>query len=468
MKRMRIAHFGWLLVVLVVGGALRLGYVWWLPGQGRDLLHSDMWVYDTSAWKMCTGEPLPEHYGFNGYHPLSASTYYYAGYTYFVAGIYALFGHDPAAVRVVQGVIGTATIALVYVVALVVFGRRPAIVAAALTALYLPLVYYAGLLLTETWFVFLQMAALALWLAAWRREGKANGGRAGFGAVRVLLAIAAGLFAGLACLNRAAFLPAIAVLALGGIVAPPISVSKGQRWTLGAAFVGAALAAIAPVTWRNYQIHGRLILVSSNGPSTFYVGHVTHTPFQPDDLPEGVSDAEAAAIYKRRSFDYLQRHWQTYLAEIPEYFHAIWLGSDFWPNATTYWLYTDALDRGRPPRRIRRVVDEPAGPPFGRMTHFPDLMRYADAVLWLILGLPLSLLAVFFLPRENRRWIFLYLVLVPYVLIPFLAPPFPRYRIPAVPLLFILAGQTVCVLWQCRRRWREERPSSAPPSGKME
>ncbi len=28
--------------------------------------------------------------------PLSASTYYFAGYTYFLAAVYALFGHHPA------------------------------------------------------------------------------------------------------------------------------------------------------------------------------------------------------------------------------------------------------------------------------------------------------------------------------------------------------------------------------------
>jgi 4-amino-4-deoxy-L-arabinose transferase-like glycosyltransferase len=467
MKRMRSAHFGGLLVVLAVAGALRLWYVGSLPGQGRDLLHSDMWVYDTSAWKMCRGEPLPEHYGFNGYHPLSASTYYYAGYTYFVAGVYGLFGHSLAAVRVVQGLIGTATVALVYVVGLMLFGRAPALAAAALTALYLPLVYYAGLLLTETWFTFLQIAALALWLAAWRGQGGRRGASGAGGTLRVVLALGAGLVAGWACLNRAAFLPAIVVLALGGILVPPVHLPRRTRWMLATAFLAAALAAIAPVTWRNYQIHGQLILVSTNGPSTFYVGHVTHTPFQPDDLPKGVGDAEAADIYKQRSLEYLRRHWHTYLAEIPEYFHAIWLGSDFWPNATTYWLYTDALDRSQPPRRIRRVVDEPAGPPFGRMTHFPDLVRYGDAIVWLLIGLPLGLLAAFFLPHENRRWIFLYLTLAPYVLIPFLAPPFPRYRIPAVPLLFVLAGQTVCVLWQCRRR-RADSACATTSSAKME
>ena len=162
-------------LVTALALVFRLWYVTTLPGQGgKDIIFSDMATYDYTGWSMVQGSPVTGGPGLNGYHPLSASTYYFAGYTYFVAAVYALFGHDRLAVRVVQSVIGAATVGVVYLVGSLTFGRRPGLVAALLTAVYLPLVYYAGLLLTETWFTFLQMTALALWLRAWSRGSQAR------------------------------------------------------------------------------------------------------------------------------------------------------------------------------------------------------------------------------------------------------------------------------------------------------
>src|SRR5205823_6170235 len=115
--------WAWMTVILAAAAAARLWYVLELPGQGTDLLGSDMKAYDDSAWQMARGLPVTGQPGFNGYHPLSASTYYYAGYTYFVAAVYAAFGHEPQAVRLAQAILGTATVGLVYLVGAPVFGR---------------------------------------------------------------------------------------------------------------------------------------------------------------------------------------------------------------------------------------------------------------------------------------------------------------------------------------------------------
>jgi len=66
----------------------------------------------------------------------------------------------------------------------------------------------------------------------------------------------------------------------------------------------------------------------------------------------------------------------------------------------------------------------------------------------------MGILAALFLPRADRRWGVLYLALLPYLAIPFLASPFSRYRLPATPLIFLLAGQALTSCWECRRRRR--------------
>ena len=450
-----------LFLIVLLALLLRLWYVTTLPGQGgEDLVFSDMLAYDRTGWSMVQGQPVEGEPGLNGYHPLSASTYYFVGYTHFLAAIYALFGHNLAAVRIIQAVAGAATAGVVYGVGFLAFGRRPGLVAALLTAVYLPLVYYAGLLLTETWFTFLQMVAVALWLRTWaagletaapdevpkdgptsERHSPRTGALSG-----VMWAFAAGLTAGMACLSRAAFVLALATLAAGGLLFPPIPTPRTQRLVRVAAFLLAAGAVIAPITIRNYQIHGRFYLISTNGPSTFVTGHVTHFPNLPPGLPPGTTDAQMAELHRSRALRYLWSNWTTYLAEIPEFFEIIWTGNEFWPSTFSNW--SKSPDSNRAHMEIH--ISPRGSPPFGRATYFPDLIRYADRLVWCLIGLPMGIVAVLFLPRAHRRWSPIYLALVPYVVIPFIASAFPRYRIPAVPLVFVLAGQTLVACWDCR------------------
>jgi 4-amino-4-deoxy-L-arabinose transferase-like glycosyltransferase len=429
-------------LILCFALLLRLWYVVTLPGQGgQDLIFSDMANYDQTAWCLVQGLPVTGGPGFNGYHPLSASTYYFVGYTYFLAAIYALFGHDVSAVRLIQAIVGAATVGAVYLVGNLAFGRRPGLVAASLTAVHLPLVYYAGLLLTETWFTFLQVAALALWIRSW-----AHGQGPEVRPMGPLLAIAAGLTAGLASLTRAAFVLVVGLLAVTGLFLPPVATPYGQRLVRVTFFLLAAATVITPITIRNYQIHGRFILISTNGPSTFLTGHVTHEPTLPPERP-GMTDAKMAELHRARSLDYLRRHWGTYLAEIPEFFEIIWTGNDFWPGTFRSWWKTP--DSGR--ARMDVQIFPRGSPPFGRATYFPDLVRHVDRLVWCVIGLPMGLLAALLLPAQHRRWVPLYFALVPYVVIPFIASAFPRYRIPMVPLIFILAGQALVVCWESRR-----------------
>lgn len=454
MNRSRLAS--WLLPVLVAGLALalRLWYVTALPGQGRDLIFSDMRAYDYTAWQLVRGQPVSGEPGLNGYHPLSASTFYYVGYTYFLAAVYAVFGHDRAAVRVAQAVVGALTVGVAYLLGRLVFGRRPAFIGAALTAAYLPLVYYAGLLLTETWFTFVQAVSLTLWLRAWvwgpgadeRAEVAVDTRRTGTAAGSAL-AFLAGVAGGLTCLTRPVFVLGVAALAAGGWLVPPAPAPRHTRAALVGAFLFGAALAIAPITVRNYQIHHRFFLISTNASSAFYTGHAAHET----DLPPGVpqNDAALADYYRARVLRYLSLHWRDYLAEIPEFFEVIWTDNHFWPSTSCYWTPDE-----KPPRRQARVdmqAHMKGSPLFARWTYFPDLVRYNDRVVWCLVGLPMGLLAVLFLPRANRRWVVLYLTLIPYLAIPFLASPFSRYRLPAAPLVFLLAGQSLWSCWKCHR-----------------
>jgi 4-amino-4-deoxy-L-arabinose transferase-like glycosyltransferase len=466
MSRPRVAFAGLLALITGLALALRLWYVLALPDQGKDLIFSDMRTYDYTAWQFVRGLPVTGEPGLNGYHPLSASTYYYIGYTYFVAALYAAFGHDPAVVRVAQAVVGALSVGAVGLLGSLCFGRRQGLVAALLTTVYLPLVYYAGLLLTETWFSFVQLAALVLWLLAWdvlaRPEDETGTAatsrrwRLGAGAG---LAWLAGVLGGVASLTRPTFVLSLATLAAGGWCFAPRPVPRRLRVLLIAALSLGGTLVIAPITVRNYQIHGRFYLITTNLPSTFLTGHITHFTDLPPDIPPGTTDAALADRHRRVIDTYFAEHWRDYLAEIPEFFQVIWTDSAFWPSTSTYWI------QNPPPARSRMAIQvfRDGSPSFGRLDYFPDLLRYNDRLVWGLLGLPAGLLAVLFLPRGDRRWSVLYLALIPYLLVPFLASAFSRFRLPATPLLFILAAQALVASWdsRSRRSARREDPASA-------
>src|SRR5215207_9154730 len=136
MSRPRVAYVASLAMILGLALALRPWYVTTLPGQGRDFVFSDMRTYDYTAWQLVRGLPMAGEPGLNGYHPLGASTYYYIGYTYFLAALYAAFGHSLWAVRVTQAVVGTLTVGVVALLGTLCFGRRQGLLASALTAVY--------------------------------------------------------------------------------------------------------------------------------------------------------------------------------------------------------------------------------------------------------------------------------------------------------------------------------------------
>ena len=82
------------------------------------------------------------------------------GYPFYVALVLKLSGGSFAAVRATHVLFGVGTVALVSKVAGVLYGRRAGLAAAWLTALYPPLVFMTGRVMSETLFIFLLMASL--------------------------------------------------------------------------------------------------------------------------------------------------------------------------------------------------------------------------------------------------------------------------------------------------------------------
>jgi hypothetical protein len=155
--------------------------------------------------------------------------------------VYAAVGHRVTAARVADAALGAAGVALLFWVALRLFGRTAARWAGALGAVYLPLALVSSVLVSETLAVALELLALGLALesraaARGRGTGTGTGGRRACG-----LAVAAGAVAGLAALTRSN--GAVVLLA----VVPLTWTGPRRALAVALAFV----AVLAPWTLRN-------------------------------------------------------------------------------------------------------------------------------------------------------------------------------------------------------------------------
>lgn len=241
-----------LLWLLVAALAVRLlGGIWWqarLPAD-RRFAFGDSDSYWTLAGAIARGDP----YEF-GSPP--AKVFRTPGYPLVLAGLFLAYGAEPpvAAARLLNAVLGTCAVAGVYGLAVRLFDRRTALIAAGIIAFYPGAIGISVFVLSEAAFCPLLIAQLIIATAAWQ-SASAKGALA--------LAIGAGCLAGAATLVRPSWLLFAPVSLIVGLLSGR---NLGRHVALGStALVGLAVV-MAPWWIRNYQVTGHFI------PTTLQVG----------------------------------------------------------------------------------------------------------------------------------------------------------------------------------------------------
>lgn len=271
----------WLIVGLSViargGAALYLGNVV-TPQPGT----ADQVSYHTLALRVLDG------HGFSfgtGWWPATAANEPTAHWSYpyvlFVAAVYGVFGPNPLAARIIQAVaVGVLQPALSYLVARRLFGPRVGIVTAALVAGYAYFIYYAGALMTESFFIVALLWSIdsAMRISEGRHTDSEPRGLWRWLGLGIALASAV--------LLRQAFLLVVPVILAwtvwrvtrrgnGREPAPRISVTAvAGRLALTMLVIGACLL---PWTIRNYRAFHEFVLLNTNAGFAFYWGnHPVH------------------------------------------------------------------------------------------------------------------------------------------------------------------------------------------------
>jgi 4-amino-4-deoxy-L-arabinose transferase-like glycosyltransferase len=198
-------------------------------------------------------------------------------YTLYLTAVYAIFGPHPLAARLIQASIaGVLYPWLTWRLGRRLFGPQVGLISAGLTAGYGYFVYYAGALMTETFYILTILWALdlAARLVSTRRLVPGRTDWLGW----LLLGVALGL----AVLLRQVVLLFVPVLVgwLAWMVFRRSGPGLGHWRPLlsGVLLTGCVLVAmIAPWTIRNYQAFGRLVLLNTNaGYAFFWANHPIH------------------------------------------------------------------------------------------------------------------------------------------------------------------------------------------------
>jgi tetratricopeptide (TPR) repeat protein len=397
--------------IFLLALAVRL-FNWWGQWQNNPFAAHptmDEEIHHQWAMQIASGQGL-------GRLPYFRAPLYY----YLLAGIYALFGPNIALARLFGNILGAVTCCLIARLGVMVSGFSVGVLAGLIAAFYWPLVYFDNHLLTVGVEVFLNLLMLLLLPGALQRRNWK-------------LFLAAGVVWGLAALARPnilAFAPAI----LLWLWLTQRGKSRSWRWLSAPALVFAGAAAtIAPVTLRNRLAGGEWVLIATNGGVNFYIGN--------NPQADGI-----AAVVPGTRPGWQEGYEDTH--RIPE----LELGRKLKEGEISRYWFAKALEwiRSEPGAWLRLIwlkfrlffSPEEIG------NNLPiDFFARRSRLNWLYpVGFPLiaclAASGMLFLPR-NPGWALLLLYFGIYLatVVLFFCPA--RYRLPAVPVLILLAAHAV-------------------------
>jgi 4-amino-4-deoxy-L-arabinose transferase-like glycosyltransferase len=182
-------------------------------------------------------------------------------YPYILGLIYLIIGQSLFSVRIIQALVSTANIFVIYLIGRNLHSSKAGYISAAAASIYSVFIFYSGAVLSETYQIFI-VSILIYYISL----GKDNFSNKYWFKVGFVL--------GFAALFRANILLFFAVLIIWFLVRLYRSADLRKPIIYSMLFLtlGTALP-ILPVTLRNYLIEDDIVLLTSNGGINFYIGN---------------------------------------------------------------------------------------------------------------------------------------------------------------------------------------------------
>jgi 4-amino-4-deoxy-L-arabinose transferase-like glycosyltransferase len=406
-----------------------------------SLLILDPLMYDEWGWALAGGEATV---GVFFQDPL---------YAYLLAVVYSIVGHHHIPVVLIQLLLGTLVPLILYLATRHALGRPTAACAGVIAALYLPAIYYEGLILKTSLATFLVALWLALTASAIRRD-------------KLVWWTVSGSVLGLACLSRGNLLLMVPVTAAWVLFesTPRRTRARGlaavlsdrTRWAAAGALLLGCAVVLAPVAIRNRIVGSEWVLTTANAGQNFYIGNnalnetgeyqrlpfVDPNPkYEQRDFANEATRRAGRPLSAREVSSYWFDEARAWIAKQPgSWLHLLWLKlRAYWgayeiPDNLDYYLY-----------RERAPVLRLAPPGFGLLA---PLGLLGAALAWRQRGWPRLLVL---LVGIYSGTVILFFV-------------FSRFRMAMMPALYVLAAFGALELWRSvRRAVRDpgQRPRSA-------
>jgi len=428
---------GFLSAAVLLGVILRVLFLHDISGHLLyEVVTGDPAVYLDRARGILDGIAVPSHAFFHSC-PF---------YPFFLALVERVFGAGLAPVRIVQALIGIASIPLIFVLGRLSVGRTAGLVAAFLAAAYAPFLFFEAELLEITIVIAAVEGCLIMLLTA-QRSGRASH------------VVAAAVLLGIASLgkpNLLLFAP-FGSLWVHAVMRRPVKRDGPRRSDRGRRALGyrpAALlavlffivagAVVLPATIHNWRASGDLIPISSNGGINLYIGN--HEGAQgvfsvPPDMrfdlrvaskraaerAEGrtLSDGAVSDFWARQAFRFIRTHPGAFLGLTAR-------------KLVLFWNHFEI-----PNHYDMNFVSE-----------FAPVLRFSPSRFALIAPLGLLGLALAWSDRRRVGLLILFGTVFMVSVVPFFITA--RYRLAVVPPLLVGAGFSLTWLWRTARAraWR--------------
>jgi 4-amino-4-deoxy-L-arabinose transferase-like glycosyltransferase len=181
-------------------------------------------------------------------------------YPYFLAVTYKIFGQSLYVVRLIQVFVSSLTILVAYLIGRKLFSKFAGYLSAAIFSVYSTLIFYSGIILSETLQVFVSSLLILFLISDFKDASKKW--------------FVVGIFLGILALFRANIL--LFALVLIFYLLYRLYYKKGKTdmsFKSVALYVFGMILVIAPITLRNYIVEKDFVLLTSNGGINFYIGN---------------------------------------------------------------------------------------------------------------------------------------------------------------------------------------------------
>ncbi|MBB6051595.1 ArnT family glycosyltransferase [Armatimonas rosea] len=199
------------------------------------------------------------------------------GLPFLLAGLYSLVGENYVFSYLTFSLLGMFSCLFIFLTAEILLSKKLAILSALLSAFYFPHIYFSTVFASENLFIFLLSLGILLFTKNLKTESRYG-------------LILSGLILGFSTLTR----PFAILLLPAFLLVIVITHKKNVARAIFPAILYALsfTSIVAPWTIRNYLVHGKFVLVATNGGSTFYGGNNTTVATQPKLLGAWVSTTE--------------------------------------------------------------------------------------------------------------------------------------------------------------------------------